>query len=217
MKIIKNIIFDFDGTLADTSNLIVATMQKSIKDCSLPFRDENQIKATIGIRLEEIPSILWPSLSGIGDTFASLYRKNFEELKTTIPVTLFPNVKETLLKLKDEGYQLAIATSRSKRSVEELTEQLGIKDYFVTLIGGDDVTEGKPNPESIFKIMSERDWQPNETLMVGDMYVDILMGKNAGIKTCGVTYGNGQRDELCRDGSDFIIGNFIDLLSICNI
>lgn len=211
---IRNIIFDFDGTLADTSKLIVATMQKSIQDYGLPFRSEEQIKATIGVRLEEIPSILWPSFKGIGKPFTAIYRKNFEELKDNIPVLLFPGVKETLSKLKEEGYLMAIATSRSHRSVEELTQQLGIRDYFAYLLGGNDVSKGKPNPESIFKILSEMSWKKEETMMVGDMSVDIQMGKNAVIKTCGVTYGNGKTLELEEAGADNIISVFSNLKNI---
>lgn len=211
MNDIKNIIFDFDGTLADTSNLIVSTMQKSIQDIGLPFRNEEQIKATIGVRLEEIPSILWPSLKGIGEPFATIYRKNFEVLKDTIPVTLFPGVEKTLSKLKENGYKMAVATSRSHRSVEELTQHLGIRNCFDYLLGGDDVSEGKPNPESIFKILSYMNWNKENTLMVGDMTVDILMGKNAGMKTCGVTYGNGKSQELEEAGANYILKRFPDL------
>lgn len=208
---IKNIIFDFDGTLADTSKLIVATMQKSLKELGLPFRDEEQIKATIGVRLEEIPSILWPNSTGLGEQFAEIYRKNFIELKNTIQITLFPGVKETLLKLYEKGYRLCIATSRSHQSLEELTRQLGIIDLFVYFLGGDDVSRGKPDPESIYKILSEMEFKFEETLMMGDMKVDILMGKNAGIKTCGVTYGNGKENELKESGVDYIIHSFREM------
>ena len=211
---IKNIIFDFDGTLADTSKLIVATMQKSIYDYGLPFRNEKEIRSTIGVRLEEIPSILWPSFKDLGKPFAKIYRNNFEELKDKIPVTLFPGVKDTLSKLKTDGYQMSIATSRSHRSVEELTGQLGVKDNFVYLLGGDDVEAGKPDPESINKTLIEMSWLPDETMMVGDMKVDILMGKNAGTATCGVDNGNGNAEELKETGADFIISKFPELIKI---
>lgn len=214
MALIKNIIFDFDGTLADTSQLIVATMQKSIQDYGLPFRNETQIKATIGVRLEEIPSILWPSFSGLGEQFGAIYRKNFEDLKNKIPVTLFTGVKDTLSEFKKKGYNLAIATSRSNRSVGELTQQLGIRDYFNYLLGGNDVAQGKPHPESIYKILYETGWDPEESIMVGDMGVDILMGRNAGIKTCGVTYGNGKEIELKEAGADYIVSDFSNLSDI---
>ncbi|MCH5223451.1 MAG: HAD family hydrolase [Muribaculaceae bacterium] len=214
MEKIKNIIFDFDGTLADTSQLIVATMQRSIEELQLPFRTSEEIKATIGIRLEEIPSYLWPDIPELGEKMATVYRKNFELLKDEIPATLFPGVKETLSKLKEAGCRFAIATSRSRKSVEELTRQLGLRDFFTYMLGGDDVSEGKPNPESIFKILTELDWLKDETMMVGDMVVDILMGKNAGIRTCGVTYGNGKTLELEEAGSDFIISDFSNLTEV---
>ena len=214
MSKIKNIIFDFDGTLADTSKLIVATMQKSIHDYGLPFRNDEEIKATIGVRLEEIPSILWPSVKGIGEYFADIYRRNFQELKYKIPVTLFKGVKETLSGLKEEDCKTAIATSRSHHSVDELAQQLGIRDCFDYLLGGNDVLEGKPNPESIYKILSEMGWEAEKSLMVGDMSVDILMGKNAGIKTCGVTYGNGDRINLEEAGADFIISDIRKIIEI---
>ena len=205
---IKNIIFDFDGTLADTSKLIVATMQQSIRESGLPFKDPEEIKATIGLRLEEIPSALWPEIYGIGEKFAAVYRKNFEVLKEEIPVTLFPDVKETLERLKKEGCNLAIATSRSLRSVKELTERLVIKENFIYLLGGDTVSHGKPHPESIETILKELNWKVGETMMVGDMAVDILMGKNAGITAAGVTYGNGKESELREAGADFILESF---------
>lgn len=213
---IKIFIFDFDGTLADTSQLIVSTMQKTVKDFGLPFRDEDQIKSTIGLRLEEIPGILWPDLKNIGESFVSGYRKNFEEVKNNIPVKLFPGVKETLSNLKVNGYKMAIATSRSHKSVEELTKTFHINEFFDCLVGGDDVSEGKPNPESIFKISDLMDWDIHEIIMVGDMAVDILMGKNAGVKTCGVTYGNGKILELEEAGADFIIPSFHSMPEILN-
>ena len=208
---IKNIIFDFDGTLADTSQLIVATMQKTIIELNLPYRNGDQIRSTIGIRLEEIPSRLWPKIENIAKKYADVYRMNFEKLKHEIKVELYPNVKETLESLKKNKINLAIATSRSHKSVEELLKQLDINNYFSYILGGDDVKEGKPNPESILKILKEKNWKEVETLMVGDMDVDILMGKNAGIRTCGVSYGNGTETDLKEAGATLIINDFSEL------
>lgn len=216
MEQIKNIIFDFDGTLADTSNLIVATMQKTASDLGLPCRTEDRIKSTIGLRLEEIPPILWTDTNVSGEIFAEVYRKNFEDLKYKFPVTLFPYVKETLSKIKEDNsnFYLAVATSRSHKSVEELLDQLNIKEYFDYILGGNDVIEGKPNPESIFKILSRINGSSEDTLMVGDMKVDMIMGKNAGVNTCGVTYGNGKKTELQEAEANFIIESFKDLLEV---
>ena len=214
MQEVKNLIFDFDGTLADTSKLIVATMQRSVEQYGLPYRNEEQIRATIGVRLEEIPSILWPHFMNLGKPFATVYRRNFEYLKNEIPVTLFPNVKETLADLKKEGLNMAIATSRSKKSVVELTVQFGIKEYFDCMVGGNEVAEGKPNPESIFRILKDENWNVDETMMVGDMTVDILMGKNAGVLTCGVSYGNGKRLELEDTGANYVVASFPEIKDV---
>lgn len=214
MSKIQYLIFDFDGTLADTSKLIVATMQKSIEELGLPARSADEIKATIGIRLEEIPSYLWPDIPDIGEKVASVYRRNFEILKDKIPVELFPGVMETLQHLNGKGIKIAIATNRSRHSVEELTEQLRIRRYFDYLLGGDNVHMGKPNPESIFMILNDMEWEADKSMMVGDMSVDILMGKNAGIKTCGVIYGNGKEAELKEAGTDCIISDFAKLKDV---
>ena len=211
MKGIKNIIFDFDGTLADTSGIILATTKKSVEELGLPEKTEEEIKSTIGLRLEEIPNILWPDNEGNGKIFAECYRRNFNLMKDKIKVNLFPGVKDILRVLSNKKYKMAIATSRSKRSVMELTEQLEIKGFFGLILGGDDVSEGKPNAESIYKIISLTDWEPENTIMIGDMPVDILMGKNAGVRTCGVTYGNGKESDLRIAGADRIIMSFYNL------
>ena len=211
---IKNLIFDFDGTLADTSKLIVTTMQKTIQDIGLPYRTEEELKAAIGIRLEEIPSFLWQDLKGLGEKSADVYRRNFEIIKEEIKVSLFPKVKETLTILKNKGYGLAIATSRSYKSVYNLTELLGITEYFDFLLGGDNVIEGKPNPESIYLILEEMRWKPSETVMVGDMPVDIRMGKNASIETIAVSYGNANDTSLKDSQPDYLIPSFSEILNI---
>lgn len=208
MAEIKNLIFDFDGTLADTSALIIGTMQKTIEEMGLPKRTDNAIKATIGLRLDKIPTALWPDLLIDKDLYAEIYRKNFQILKETIPVKLFPGVKNILRLLKDDGYGLSIATSRTLHSLTDLTNQLGIKEYFSYLLGGDNVVSGKPDPESIYKILQDTGWKYSETMMVGDMKVDIQMGKNAGIKTCGVTYGNGSEESMTDTRPDFLIDSF---------
>ena len=214
MIIPMNLIFDFDGTLADTSKLIVTTMQKSIEECGLPFKTEDEIKSTIGVRLEEIPSILWPEIQNLNKKLAATYRKNFEIIQKSVQVSLFPGVKQTLEYLSKNGIKMAVATSRSTQSVMDLAKKLDIIDYFEYILGGDKVTEGKPSPESIFKILEVTDKKVKDTLMVGDMPVDILMAKNAGTKSCGVTYGNSNEIDLKRAGADYIITQFTDLPKI---
>jgi len=89
---------------------------------------------------------------------------------------------------------------RSKTSLKEYTDYLGITSFFQRIVGGEDVKEGKPSPEPVNTILHLQDWSKNNTLVVGDMNVDILMGNRAGADTCGVTYGNGTVEEAPRTG-----------------
>lgn len=92
MTAIKNIIFDFDSTLADTAPLIVKTMHEATRQMGLPDRTDARYRATIGLRLEEIPSVLWPELTDIGASYARTYRRIFDELKRPIGIQCFPGV-----------------------------------------------------------------------------------------------------------------------------
>ena len=126
----------------------------------------------------------------------------------------FPYVLETLSALKRQGYRLTIASSRWHKSLSELTRDLCIAEYFDYLVGANDVDHAKPHPEPVMKTLTEMGVNASDALVVGDMNVDILMGANAGAKTCGVTYGNGTREELLQAGADYIINRFDELLEI---
>jgi phosphoglycolate phosphatase-like HAD superfamily hydrolase len=91
---------------------------------------------------------------------------------------------------------------------------MGVAEYFSYVIGADSVTHAKPNPEPVLKTLSDLGFRPEEALVVGDMPVDILMGKGAGAATCGVTYGNASREALTAAGADFIIDEFSQLKAI---
>lgn len=210
---IKNIILDFDGTLVDTAPLIIATMQATIAELGLPSRTDDECRATIGIRLEDIPDTLWPGNDDTGK-FADTYRRIFEKLKRPLAVKCFPEVLETLNRMYHRGCRMAIASSRSRKSLEEYVELFGISEYFDMLVGGNDVANGKPAPDPVLKILHTCGWKASNTITVGDATVDILMGRAAGTLTCAVTYGNGTRNELGAAAPSYIIDSFDGLESI---
>lgn len=211
---IRNIIFDFDGTLADTSPLIIKTMQTSIKALGLPSKSDDECRASIGLRLEDIPTALWPDRPGLTAEFAKTYRRIFEELKGANRVSCYPGVTETLRLFHEEGYHLAIASSRSHKSLEEYVAEFGFGGYFSAVIGGNDVEHGKPAPDPVLAITGPCGWDVAETLVVGDATFDILMGRNAGAITCGVSYGNQSREQLAEAMPDAIIPAFPALIPI---
>jgi len=209
------IIFDFDGTLGDTRRNIVTTMQMTIAELHLPNRSEEECAATIGLPLAECFRTLFTDIQDeLVPRCAETYRRFFNENLKTIQPEAFPGVVETLSILHQKGFTLTIASSRSRNSLTELTRNMGIADYISYLLGADDVKEAKPKPEPVLKTLADMHYDAGETLVVGDMAVDIQMGAYAGVKTCGVTWGNGTRDELVQAGADYIIDNMEELIGI---
>ena len=211
MQDTKIIILDFDGTLGDTAGVIIKTMQATIKELGLPARTDEQCAAMIGLRLIEIPPVLFPECDLECDLYAQTYRRLFHVYNTDGAVELYPNVLDTLHELRRRGIVLTIASSRSNASLTEYIRNLKLTDIITYILGADDVVEGKPNPEAVNRTLSEFGFKPEEAIVVGDTIFDIQMGANAGTRTCGVTYGNGSRESL--SDATWIIDDFSELLN----
>ena len=210
----KLIIFDFDGTLADTRGLIVKTMQQTLEALGLESRTDDQCASMIGLPLKQAFTDLIPMSDEIGEQCAATYRRIFNENNAVYTVPVFPRVLETLHQLHEKGYTLTIASSRSHRSLMEFVEDMHLDEVIPYILGADDVTEAKPNPEPALKTLEAFHCTPDEAMVVGDTWYDIEMGKRAGVKTCGVTYGNGTREEFIQAGADYLVDDFGELLSI---
>lgn len=209
---IKLIIFDFDGTLGDTRRNIVLTLQQTMHSLGLPVRDEAVCASTIGLTLADCFRKMYPGLeeSAVEECVVT-YRRLFEENRKFLVPQLFPGVADTLRGLKARGLTMAIASSRSSKSLNEFLSEMGVESCFSLVIGADNVTKAKPDSEPVLKVLSAFGISADETLVVGDMGVDIQMGKAAGAKTCGVTWGNGSREDLLAAGADFIIDSMSEL------
>ncbi len=210
------IILDFDGTLGDTRANIVLTMRQTLQRLGYPVAEEDEITSTIGLPLEEGFRQLLPELPEDKALECALtYRDIFEVNRKKLVPKLFPGVKETLSMLREKGYVLTVASSRSSLSLNGFLGDMEIAEYVSYVLGADNVKMAKPHPEPVLRTMEDLGYTAAETLVVGDMPVDILMGKGAGTLTCGVTYGNSSREDLAASGADFIIdgiGSLIDVL-----
>lgn len=187
----------------------------TIAELQLPSRSDNECASTIGLPLVGCFQTLFPDLQGeqtqhCADTYRRIFNENLQNLKPQA----FPHVVETLSILKKQGYVLTIASSRSHASLVELTNDMGIADSITYLIGADNVKQAKPHPEPVLNILAAMQFDAKETLVVGDMAVDILMGAHAGTKTCGVTWGNGKKEELIEAGADYIIDKMEELIEL---
>lgn len=208
----KIIILDFDGTLGDTASVIIKTMHETIREMGLPTRTDEQCAAMIGLRLVEIPPVLFPECNIDVDLYADTYRRLFDIHNKDGAVNLYPNVIETLKALKARGITLTIASSRGQASLSQFVKNLGLTDIITYILGAGDVENGKPHPEAIFKTLDKYGFTPDQAIMVGDTIFDIQMGINAGTRTCGVTYGNGSRESL--SPADWLIDDFSELLEL---
>lgn len=207
------IIFDFDGTLADTNALITKTMMMTINELGLEERTREQCAKCIGLPLAECFKVLFPISDEMGEVCAQTYRRLFDVNNVSGAVQLFPHVYETIQQLYERGCVLTIATSRSHQSVTQFLRDFALDKYITYILGADDVERAKPDPFPVLKTMNELGFKPGDTLVVGDMSFDILMGQRAGAQTVGVTYGNGTLAELQECHADMIINDLRELLS----
>lgn len=212
---IKLIVFDFDGTLGDTRAHIFKTMRDTLQILGLPMVTEEAIAATIGIPLGAGFEQLFPGLNQEEILHCmKTYREIFEKNKSLFVPVRFPGVKRTLAGLKERGYILSVASSRLSRSLNELLQALEIAGYISYVLGADNVEKAKPDPEPVLKTLREMGYDARETLVVGDMPVDILMGARAGAHTCAVTWGNASRTDLEHAGADYIIDKMEDVFRV---
>lgn len=212
MSNIKAVILDFDGTLANTTDVIIRTMYATIKELNLPERTYQECAATIGLRLPEVQKALFPDADLSPDAYAQTYRRLFNVFNSDGAVKIYPNVLETLAELKNRGMTLTIASSRSHRTLDDFVRNLGLTDTITYVLGGEDVTQGKPAPQAVNMTLKKYGLRPEEVIVVGDTVFDIDMGRNAGTKTCGVTYGNGSRESMA--DADWLIDDFSELLEL---
>lgn len=209
---IRNIIFDFDGTLADTSEGIIAAEQVMLKRMGLPLADEAKIKAAIGLPLREALRIGGDIPEERCDEATVLYREVFDEVAYSY-IKAYPEVAGTLQELKNRGIRMAIATSRGKNSLDTILQNLGIFKYFEMCVTANDNLPCKPESDMVLHILREMSISEKETLVVGDTTFDLDMGNGAGCLTCAVTYGNHTEEILLGRNPDFITGHFSDLIS----
>lgn len=210
----KLVIFDFDGTIADTQGIIIKTMMMTIDELHLERRTAEQCRAMIGLPLAEAFITLLGIDWATADACAETYRRIFAANNVPGAVRLFPHVLETMKLLAEKGFTLTIATSRSHASVVQFLTDMGLISQVSYILGADDVEQAKPHPFPVLKTLNDLHFTPAEAIVVGDTSFDILMGNRAGVHTCGVTYGNGSVDQLREAEAEFIIDDFSKLTDI---
>jgi len=194
------LIFDWDGTLMDSTLKIVRCFQAAARACDLPVPSDELIKNQIGLSLHKAWENMFAELGVTDDPeileCASLrYRDHFLGIDQT-PMPLYAGVVEGVQALEDAGYMLAIATGKARRGLAHALQDSGIEANFVTSRCADEAYS-KPHPKMLFDVLEFCGCEANQALMIGDTIYDMQMAQNAGMDSLAVSYGV-QPDDLLR-------------------
>lgn len=213
MRTYKLFIFDFDGTLGDTKECVIASFQKAFVQNNLPKAPREHIIHTMGLSLPISFRQLTNNLltDDMYDKLVSDYRAAYHVFLTQ-KTQLFPEVKETLQKLKKKGIILSIATSKKTELVKRNCEYLSIESYFDLFIGDDMVIKKKPDPEMLHQTLKKLTVPIAQAVMIGDSTYDIEMGNAIGMDTIAVTWGAHTKELLLTTKPTYIIDTFHELL-----
>lgn len=209
---IKNIIFDFDGTIGNSTNLIVKCFRDTFSELNLPYRSDDEFKDTIGLPLKDAFKMLGAESEELIEKCDKKYEEVFKRNNKPHSVKPFKNVVKTIKLLHNKGIVQTIATSRRSWSAKELLCEMGIDHCFKCIVGADNVKHHKPHPEPVLATLNQLNLNQQETIVVGDTWFDIEMAHNANVKAIGVTFGNGTKESLENVDADYIIDNFEQIL-----
>lgn len=212
---INTILFDLDGTLIDTNELIIASFKYTFQQYGMPLSREQAI--------EFIGPPLTDSFRSVAETpekateMVNMYREHNIRNHDSY-VTTFPHVIETLRRLHKEGLKLGIVTTKAWQTVDKGMNVTNIHSFFDTVITLDDVNQAKPHPEPVLKAMKRLNAQTAEsTLMIGDNSHDIEAGHHAGVKTAGVAWSLKGKEKLQTYRPTYMFDDLSDLLTIIGV
>lgn len=203
MQDIRLAIFDWDGTLMDSVGRIVACVQGAARDCELAVPAPAQIRQIIGLSLDVAMSRLFLLRSDNGTAVnerqitALIDRYRHHYLHDVTPSPLFAGAGELLHDWRSRGLQLAIATGKSRRGLDRVLDETGLRPSFVTSRGADEA-RSKPDPLMLEQILAELGLSPRQAVMIGDSVHDMAMAKAIAMPRIGVTWGVDIRDALSR-------------------
>jgi phosphoglycolate phosphatase len=212
-KQIRNILFDVDGTLLDSRRDIAAAQLWTYRQLGVDSLVPEDVYPHIGKPLAETFAILLPEHLHDRIAEAALMYRDYYRAHAFDTTTLFPGVQDTIETLQARGINLATATIKSTETTAKVLAHFGIARYFRHIQGTDNGIF-KPDPSIINSILSRQRWDRTHTLMVGDTDKDVEVGRNAGVRTCGVTYGSFTREQMIALRPDCIIDTFADLLDV---
>lgn len=188
------IVWDWDGTLADSAGMITHAIVLAAQQVGLPPLDPHAARNIIGLGLRESIYTLFGDLPpDTAQALAQRYNANYYAGEQAIP--LFEGARETIIELNRRGYKLAVATGKGRRGLNLALEHCGLGQYFHVTRTVDECFS-KPHPQMLDEIMDHCVTTPGRTLMIGDTGYDLQMAQNAGVPALAVTYGAQTHEKL---------------------
>ncbi len=206
---IKHVLFDLDGTLADTEDVIVKSFQHIHKKFNNNELSRKEILKTFGEPLKEtLKREFKEELEVVLEEYRVFHRGIFHDhLKP------HKNAIEIVKTLYDEGFILGVVTSRLSDTAVEILETFDIKKYFKSVVAVDDTENHKPHPEPLMKAINEMEGAATSSIYIGDTRFDIECAKNAKVKSVLVGWSHYAKEEN-KINPDFLINDFMELVNI---
>ena len=203
------VMFDLDGTLADTGQDLANAVNYIRSRLHLEPLDDRLVYGNVGRGVEHLlrsslPQMYQERFQEVMELFLKRYESHL--LDTTV---LYPSVLETLDYFQKK--KRVVVSNKLYRLTLSVLRGLGIEPCFDAILGGDSVAEKKPDPGPLNQVLSSFGVSPVKALMIGDGGTDVEAGKRAGVLTCGVTYGLGKSEELIAAKPDFLIDDLRQL------
>lgn len=190
------VVFDWDGTVVDSTAMIARSIQKAAADLGLVVPSLEQASHVIGLGLKDALAGAVPDLASDRiDEFSDRYRHHYFAGEPDI--VLFNGIRELLAVLAEGGARLAVATGKSRRGLDRAFDATGLGMYFSSSRCADE-TNPKPHPAMLLELTEELAVPPDRTVMIGDTTHDLAMARSARTASIGVTYGAHPREQLAR-------------------
>ena len=192
---LKAVLFDFDGTIADTGRGIIHCVKNVLRDRGIEEKDEGRLRYFIGPPLV----VSFKHLFGLDEDTAQEYVRQYRVYYSQggmYELDLYDGIPETLERIRAMGLTMGIASSKPGAYLQALLEHLGIAQYFSCISAPEIGTVNPPKCELIAAAMEQLNVRPEECIMVGDRFFDIEGGAQAGVRTIGAAYGYGGRAEM---------------------
>lgn len=210
---ITTLLFDLDGTLINTNELIIASFMHTLEKFYPGKYKREHVIPFMGPTLTESFSTV--DANRVNELITEYRRFNVEMHDEFVEE--YETVYETIETLHEKGYKIGIVTTKARNVVEMGLSFSRLKQFFDVVVTIDDVQNAKPHPEPIQLALEKLEASPEETIMVGDNYHDIEGGKNAGTKTAGVEWSLKGKEFLESYHPDYMLEKMSDILTILGI